>query len=300
VTSEPPFIPHDVPGSRIPDVRELAGLFPPLSAGRARLHRAHRILEKFQPAAPPYVYWHLARYVHTLGGLVGVVRPGSRWLDISSDPWFCLLARKELGLADELVATGYDPGAIDFHDGNGERYPFVAQQLRLSADDTTFPTGDELDVVSAFEVIEHLQFHPAPFLAACSNALRAGGRLVLTTPNVASWSTIKRLFNGAKPHMTGQYGGPMDHRKEYTTWELQRVLEAAGFRVDRLSTFDGYPNDRKGLRDGALWLGTLAWHAASLRPVRVRNQLLRGGSTMMIVATKRAPCDPREVAAVAV
>ncbi|WP_437913994.1 class I SAM-dependent methyltransferase [Sorangium sp. So ce302] len=295
-----PVIPHES-DSRVPDASELAHLFAPLSPNRERLRRSYRLLQRYEPAPPPYVYWHLARFVHALGTLADVVRPGQRWLDISSDPWFCLLAKKEIAASTELVATGYRQTKIDFRNKSGQvDYTFAAHPLELRDGETYFALGRDFDLVSSFEVIEHLQFHPAPFLAGCNSALRPGGRMLLTTPNVASWSSINRLLDGATPHMTGQYGGPMEHRKEYTAWELRRLVETAGFRVDKLVTFDGYPNDRQDLRTRALWFGTVLWHAASLQAGRTRNLIVRSGSTLMVLATKVAPCNVTRVAAVKV
>ncbi|WP_437296555.1 hypothetical protein [Sorangium sp. So ce426] len=81
---------------------------------------------------------------------------------------------------------------------------------------------------------------------------------------------------------------------------MRRLVETAGFCVDKLVMFDGYSNDRQDLRTRALWFGTVLWHAASLQAGRTRNLIDRSGSTLMVLATKVAPCNVTRVAAVKV
>jgi hypothetical protein len=292
--STPPQV--DSVKTRAPSLEELSRLFGPLSRGGAMLRRCYRILDDFNPRPPAYVYWHLARYVKTLCACDTYQQPGQRWLDISSDPWFCLLAHELFGKAS-IVPTAMGEGE-DIHflrEADGAEYHYAPLQLELREGVNRFPVGSDYDVVTAFEVIEHLQFHPGSFLAGISNALRDGGRLVLTTPNVASWSVITRLIYGQAPHQTVQYGGPMDHRREYTTYEMKLLLGSAGFRLDRVITFNCYVNDVMGLFSALLWLGVLSWHAVTLQAVPVRNLLTRAGSTMLVEATKVGPCDPAVV-----
>ncbi len=283
------------PPTEAPDPRKLAGLFPPFSKGRRALTEHRAILNRFSPAAPPYVSWNLARYTKTLGLLSNFLSAGNRWLDISSDPWFCLLANQRFPGVD-LTSTALTTEEVDFREASGGGcYRHTPVALELSEKTTEFRVGTGYDEVTAFEVIEHLQFHPTPFLMGVSDALRDGGKLILTTPNVASWSVIYRLFRGQPPHQTRAYGGPMDHRKEYTVHEMKLLLNSAGFRVDYIRTFNCYTNDRLGVLANALYLGVLGWHAATLRAVPVRNLLFRSGSTMLIAATKVGPCQPSEV-----
>src|SRR5207249_3849140 len=74
---------------RAPTRSELATLFLPFSAGRRMLHRCHQTLMRFEPGAPRYTLWHLARFVKTFEKLSPLMHSGTRWLDLSSDPWFC-------------------------------------------------------------------------------------------------------------------------------------------------------------------------------------------------------------------
>lgn len=285
-----------------PPVSALARLFRPMSRGRTLLERAYDLLARAAPTPPPYEFHNLARWVKTLELLEPVAKRGGRWVDIASDPWFCAIAvdhLRQLGPID-LTPTGMTTDATDIVLGQATRYRFAPARLLVTPETLDLGLGHDFDVVMALEMIEHLKFHPAPFMAAMNAALVPGGTLVLTTPNVASWASIDRLLDGATPHLTPLYGGDAHHRKEYTVWEMRQLVEAAGFRIDKLVTFDCYPGDHRDLRRQLHYLGTLAWHGATLQPRRVRNLLAQSGSTMFVAATKIAPCDLARVAAVSV
>lgn len=268
----------------MPHPRELEALFLPLSAGRQALRRGHALLGRYTPAPPRYAYWHLARFVKTLAQLRKLVRPGDQWLDLSSSPWFCLLARAEVGMAPVPTSLEREPMTLTTPDG--PQYHYDPLPLEIGEQVTSYPVGNNFDLVTAFELLEHLPFHPAPFLTAVRDTLRPGGRLVLTTPNITSWTAINRLLDGDAPYQTPHFAGPMSHVKEYAPFELVEVLQEAGFRIDAVYTFDCYPSDRRGWRAALLYGAALCWHAAVLLPGRVRHLLSGSGSTQLVVATK--------------
>uniref|UniRef100_A0A7J3Z7I7 Methyltransferase domain-containing protein n=1 Tax=Ignisphaera aggregans TaxID=334771 RepID=A0A7J3Z7I7_9CREN len=95
------------------------------------------------------------------------------------------------------------------------------------------------------EVLEHLHYHYAPVaLARISRALRAGGYLILTTPNIASLFRRLRLLLGKQPIY--KY-----HVREYTMDEVLEMVREASFDVVKayysivndLTYTDAEPND---------------------------------------------------------
>jgi hypothetical protein len=100
--------------------------------------------------------------------------------------------------------------------------------------------------------------------------------------------------------MTPLYGGHMDHRKEYTAWEVRQLLVEAGFRVERLRTCNVYANDWHGWRSRLLWWANLGWHVLTFQPRRARNLMLYSGSTIFVDAVKVDECDMAAVAKVRV
>ncbi|HKU68483.1 MAG TPA: class I SAM-dependent methyltransferase [Candidatus Baltobacteraceae bacterium] len=111
------------------------------------------------------------------------------------------------------------------------------------------PFADEsFDCVVFGEVIEHL-VDPDAALQNISRVLKAGGHLILTTPNLASWFNRAFLLFGIQPIFTetsvhvnlgrivpalGQWKPTQGHLKVFTKGALLQMLEANGFRVERL------------------------------------------------------------------
>jgi len=118
---------------------------------------------------------------------------------------------------------------VDLFDAERDRYPY---------DDGSFET------VLACELIEHLLRDPMHLLLECRRILEEGGRLIVTTPNVASLSSVARVLHGyGNPQIFSAYhrpqaGGPEEipHVREYTAFELRTAVEAAGFEIESLFT----------------------------------------------------------------
>ncbi len=107
-----------------------------------------------------------------------------------------------------------------------------------------FPDGS-FDCVIFGEVIEHL-VDPDAALTEIARVLRPGGRLVLTTPNLAAWYNRILLLFGVQPIFTetslkvnlgrhlpllGQGNPTQGHLKVFTLPALREMLDANGFDV---------------------------------------------------------------------
>jgi len=87
------------------------------------------------------------------------------------------------------------------------------------------------DTVLAGELIEHLQ-NPGRFLEGSARALKPGGTLVLSTPNVFSvmlnlmyWKNYDRAFN-------------REHALWFCPQTLRELLRRGGFRIEKLEFVD--------------------------------------------------------------
>ena len=129
-----------------------------------------------------------------------------------------------------------------------------------------FPDGS-FDVVTAFEVIEHVVSTPHALLREAARVLKPGGILYLGTPNICAWAKVRRLLSQVHPYDSPSYGDdfkgrtPMSHVYEYEPWTLKQIVGSEGFTIEACDTWDCYPNDPVGLRDNVLrafFTGSLA------------------------------------------
>lgn len=128
---------------------------------------------------------------------------------------------------------------IDLFDAERDRFPYPDSQF---------------DCVLAGEIIEHLRRDPMHMLFEIHRVLVEGGALVLTTPNAAGLGCVTRALLGVRnPQVFSCYPYPVrapgdsPHVREYTPFELNRTLQAAGFQVELLFT------DRIGAREEGSW-----------------------------------------------
>jgi 2-polyprenyl-3-methyl-5-hydroxy-6-metoxy-1,4-benzoquinol methylase len=91
---------------------------------------------------------------------------------------------------------------------------------------------DSFDVVLCGDLIEHLR-DPEQFLVRMRSLLRPGGRLVISTPNVANW-TIRLGLLGGRWRYTERGILDRTHLHFFTRKTLVQMLERAGYQVVEL------------------------------------------------------------------
>jgi len=118
-----------------------------------------------------------------------------------------------------------------------------------------FPFDDSsFDLVTAFEVIEHISDDPRSVLREIKRVLKKEGYLYISTPNICSMEKILRLFNHAAPYDSKPYSQNFGHRHfmchiyEYTPWELKDFLQSEGFEMLSMRTWNPYATDPNILR----------------------------------------------------
>jgi len=112
---------------------------------------------------------------------------------------------------------------------------------RIDIESAVFPFDDGVfsDVIFT-EVIEHLFRDPAWTVFELNRVLEVGGRLFLTTPNACGYDSLINLLNQANPNARSQFYASMEsgHPHLWTAGELQVILEAHGFAIEKLDTVD--------------------------------------------------------------
>jgi SAM-dependent methyltransferase len=120
--------------------------------------------------------------------------------------------------------------SVDLFDAERDRFPY---------EDETF------DLVLACEMFEHMLHDPMHMLLETNRVLADGGAMILTTPNVASYTGVARVLEqSANPQIFSKYADPrgefketeIPHVREYTPQELGEAVGCAGFEMESLFT----------------------------------------------------------------
>ncbi|MDQ2741965.1 MAG: methyltransferase domain-containing protein [Chloroflexota bacterium] len=155
--------------------------------------------------------------------------------DISTGIGFLPLVVRRLGL--QIVATEADPESARFALAHG----ISVQPWTIGREQP--PIAPESLVFLVFgEVLEHLKLSPIPILEQLARLLRPGGRLILTTPNIARQSNVEALVAGENFLEPFPDDLPLDidatdfleHVREYSVREVVDAVEAAGFGIDEV------------------------------------------------------------------
>jgi 2-polyprenyl-3-methyl-5-hydroxy-6-metoxy-1,4-benzoquinol methylase len=157
--------------------------------------------------------------------LLALVGEGKRVLDIGCSSGY--LARPLVARGCTVVGIEQDPVAAE------EAREVCAEVLVGDAETIDLPFEPaSFDVVLCGDLIEHLR-DPESFLARVRPLLRADGRLVLTTPNVANWANRLGLLAGRWRYTDR---GILDrtHLHLFTRATLVETLRGAGYRVVEL------------------------------------------------------------------
>ena len=153
--------------------------------------------------------------------IVGLIRPETRVLDLGCSQG--LLARPLKEKAVRVVGVDGRPADDDLAE---ELEDYLQRDLELPLE---IPKGRDFDYVVCADVIEHLKGR-AQLLRSARRYLKADGRLVISTGNIAIWFYRLSLLAGRFNY------GPRgildsDHAHLYTRDSFRREVEAAGFRV---------------------------------------------------------------------
>jgi SAM-dependent methyltransferase len=161
-----------------------------------------------------------------------------RALEIGSNPYF--MSRLLRGRDPELELAGTNwfgaPGVLsqDVVDHEGTVVATFRSDL-FDVETHPFPHGDgSFDLVLFCEVIEHLVADPVHAVREIHRVLQPGGRLVLTTPNVARAANVTMLVQQRSIYDPfSRHGLHGRHNREYSAEELFDLLAGNGFEVVR-------------------------------------------------------------------
>jgi 2-polyprenyl-6-hydroxyphenyl methylase/3-demethylubiquinone-9 3-methyltransferase len=176
----------------------------------------------YRNAAASHMHRYLMPVLLSLGG--ERLRPGARILDVDRGNGF---------KAGQLLARGCEVVGIDPSESGiaiaRENYP-AGRFEQLSADRGFLEKLQcaPSDVVASTEVIEHLRA-PRSFVAASFDALKRGGRYILSTPYHGYLKNLSIVLLGAfDTHVNPLFDG--GHIKFWSRRTLSALLRESGFR----------------------------------------------------------------------
>jgi 2-polyprenyl-3-methyl-5-hydroxy-6-metoxy-1,4-benzoquinol methylase len=166
--------------------------------------------------------------------LLDAVGSGGRVLDVGSSSGY---------LAEPLAQRGNTIVGLELEPAAAKAAECFCEQV-LVGDVETMELPLEpgsFDVVLLGDVIEHLR-DPIAALARLRPLLRPGGRLVLSTPNVANWAIRVSLLAG-RWRYTDRGILDRSHTHLFTRATLAETIERAGYRVVRIDYTVPVPGD---------------------------------------------------------
>ena len=178
-----------------------------------------------------------------------------RWADRSAGRGVLLDAGSGEGYGAAFLARHRPVMALELAPDAGDHAARTYPTVRvIRADCCALPVRERsLDTVVCLQVIEHLHCAEG-FVAACARSLRPGGRLLISTPNRATFPAALNPF----------------HTHEYVAGELEELLRGAFEEVRVAGLGHRFP-----LRALDRFMGEPVQHSLTARPYAEQPAWLR-------------------------
>jgi SAM-dependent methyltransferase len=167
-------------------------------------------------AAEPRHFWFRARRALILDALARHFPSARRFLDLGCGTGFVLMGAREA--FPEMELSGSDVRA-DALDRAARRVPSA---FLFQMDGRRMPFTEELDVIGAFDVIEHVPEDDV-VLGEMRRSLRPNGGVLITVPQHAFlWSEADDFSH---------------HQRRYSRRQLRERLLSSGFEILQMTSF---------------------------------------------------------------
>jgi methionine biosynthesis protein MetW len=192
--------------------------------------------------------------------LCRLIPRGARLLDIGCGT----------GVITHVLASEHDCRIVGFEPDAARAELARARGLDIRSEFATLDAVSRLekfDVVLFADVLEHTP-QPAELLKVAAAALKPGGCVVVSVPNVAHWSVRLNLLFG---RFNFADTGIMDatHLRWFTRRTLLELLSRSGFRIEAHATTAG------------TWQNCYRRMPLRLIPTRLRSPLVRVANRLM-------------------
>lgn len=185
------------------------------------------VFEKTQPVQQPLAQLDMQRGI--AGRMIDKVRPftppAASWLDVGFGSGALLTTAQEYG----FVCTGLDLRLDNVKAMSDQG--IEAQAIRIE----NFDVGEKYDVISLFDVLEHVPY-PVTMLQAAGQLLNENGVLVVSTPRMdcAMWDVLEHQASG------NPYWAEVEHHHIFTHVRLLNLLRDHDFIQRRYAISERY------------------------------------------------------------
>jgi 2-polyprenyl-6-hydroxyphenyl methylase/3-demethylubiquinone-9 3-methyltransferase len=195
------------------------------------------------PKEREYFEIHEVRYQYILSKVQELGLPiGAKILDIGVYPPHLFTAFEQLGYKLSGISSQHEKVKlknISILNIEKEKFPYK---------------NNEFDLILMTEVIEHLTANPVVYLSEIKRVLKPNGYLLITTPNAVHLKNrMKVLFGKSASFPVEQLSETKSnddsiyyrHNREFTLWELEKIVQMAGFKIQKSDYFSAYTPGRK-------------------------------------------------------
>jgi SAM-dependent methyltransferase len=209
-----------------------------------------------EPALSTILFENWFKHLHELQLIRAHLPETGTLTDVGGGLGVNLICLRRLGHRGKLVLLDR---FVEYDDGNRmgshERARATLRDHDVEVQETEFwPNleipfaADTCDVVTSFDVIEHLPGNPLQHLAEIRRVLQQDGHTILGAPNASSlMKRVDLALRGRHPyaHFEDWMRSPYyEHYREYTPGEYREILRRSGFQVTQQMMSSAVPRSR--------------------------------------------------------
>lgn len=193
------------------------------------------------------------RMAHTASKIPIAKGPKALLVDVGGSVFWLPIYKEILGYKKVVILCRPGAGQTNVFDKDeiGIGKGFNVEILDCDAELSKYPIDNsQASCVVSFEILEHLAGDPMHLIQESNRILKDNGFFCMTTPNVISKTNLITMALGGHP-----FGWPVftdsfadRHNREYTPFEVRKLLEAGGFEIGLLQTFTYSKKQRLLLR----------------------------------------------------
>lgn len=166
--------------------------------------------------------------------------PNARLLDIGGSIFWLPIYSELLGYKKIVILCRPYGGFTNAFKKEDIGEDIKLKVLNCDAELEKYPIDSgQISTIVSFELLEHFAGDPMNLISESNRILKDEGYLCLTTPNVISAVNLAKLSLGRHPFGWSVFTDSFAdrHNREYTPYEVSRLLKAGGFDVHLLETF---------------------------------------------------------------